>query len=537
MADQEELIKHSVTKGDFTTNAGRSGMVFQFIVNPGYSNAPALPPNPPAYWSFSRDYILKSTIHHESAWAGAISKSITKMAAQTFNIRGLNLRARKARSMLLQADGYRGWVNFLSRHLRDYLLTDNGSFIEIVRESSSWKSKIIGVMHLDSQRCQRTGDPDVPIIYRDRQGRLHEMKDHQVICFSDMEDPGDMYYGVGLCAAARAYKAIYKMYIIEDYITEKVSGRKPLAIHFVNNASWAQIDDATKMAEAEQNARGYVRYMGAIVVPTIDPTSAPQVATIELAGLPERYDIEVERLDSKLKYANAIGVDPQDVDPKLLATKAGGTGSQSRVIDDKASAVGLAAWRQNFIHMLNENILPEGVTFYFQETDWRDQLQKGQVEAQRTTTTVERINAGIIGPEQGNQLLVDAGDLPPEMLMVSDMTPSGEFASDIKPPSPEEEKYAIERAQMMAEQQAQEEQMQMEQEMAMAQAQRPVQKPGQAPAPKPAGKPYKPAPGTEQGSMPRNKYPARQVQTKEVYEKYNLNGLLDEMDAAIKELG
>ena len=53
----------------------------------------------------------------------------------------------------------RGWVPFLNMHLRDYLLTDNGAFVEVVRASAASGSRIIGPAHLDSARCTRTADP------------------------------------------------------------------------------------------------------------------------------------------------------------------------------------------------------------------------------------------------------------------------------------------------------------------------------------------------------------------------------------------
>ena len=68
-------------------------------------------------------------------------------------------------------------------HLRDYLLTDNGAFVEVVRASAASGSRIIGLAHLDSARCTRTADPDVPILYRDRLGKIHEMRWWQVLTF------------------------------------------------------------------------------------------------------------------------------------------------------------------------------------------------------------------------------------------------------------------------------------------------------------------------------------------------------------------
>ena len=368
-------------------------------------------------------------------WASSIFIAVTKMASMSWRTKGLNLRSRRTRELLLDADAGDGWTSFIQRHLRDFLLRDNGAFIEIVRGSRAPGSRIMGLMHLDSRRCERTGDPDIPVIYRDRKDRLHEMKSHQVLMLSDMPDAGDLWYGVGLSAASRAYPAIYKLSVLESYVTEKLSGRRPLAIHFVNNVSATQIENAVNSAENSQAAKGYAQYLGAVIVPNIDPTTTPDVATVDLAGLPENYDPDIERRTAYLTYANAIGLDPQELDPQLLASRALGTGAQARVIDDKASGKGLVSWRQNFMHLFNEYVVPESVSFTFVERDYRDQLQQVELEAKRTDLNAVRIQNAMITPQMATQLLVDVDDLPAEFLGGEDVTPVEEHGDDMNPSS------------------------------------------------------------------------------------------------------
>lgn len=527
-----EIVDKSVTKNDFTDDAGKKGGVYHFWASPWWTMPGALQPTPPPYWSFTRDAILRTTIHHESIWAGAIYVATTKMAALAWKVKGLELRSRKTREMLLEADGYQGWVHFIQRHLQDFLLTDNGAFIEVVRTSGAAGSKILGIMHLDSNRCMRTGDPDIPVIFRDRKNIEHELKAHQVICLADMPSAADLYYGVGTCAASRAYRDIYKLASIENYTVEKVTGRSPLALHFVNNISFGQVNNAITAAETERVNKGYVAYMGAYIIPTVDPTTAPQVATLNMAGLPEGYQIEDERRACKLSYANAIGLDPQEVDPQLLASRALGTGAQARVIDDKASGKGLAAWRNNFSQLLNEFVVPEETTFYFKESDMRDQLQTEQVKSQRTTTLAAMSAAQFITPNQGTQLLVDAEDIPPEFLVEPDTTPVEENSSEMKPtnaapgevtsmadtpPSPEADYGDVTQLSAAQLQGQQQQQLAMEQQ---AQMQPSVDENGQPieeetpPTPKAQ---RQPKPGSEQGQGTRAMYePREQPQAKKV---------------------
>jgi hypothetical protein len=86
----------------------------------------------------------------------------------------------------------------LNQGLQDYFLTDNGFFIEIDREDNSKPgSRIIGLYHLDSLRCWRTGDPDVPVIYSDLHGQYHFLAWWQVWSIADTPNARNNYFGVG----------------------------------------------------------------------------------------------------------------------------------------------------------------------------------------------------------------------------------------------------------------------------------------------------------------------------------------------------
>lgn len=386
-----------------------------------------LPPQPPAYWSPQRDAYLRASIHNEAFWAGAIGIAMTKMVGLAWEIKSsVPRRAARAQDILLQGDGRRvGWVGFLSKQLRDYLTTDNGSHFQIVRASKASGSRIIGLKHLDSLRCVRTGDPKYPLIFRDRMNRLHELRDYQVVSLSDMPDPGEMWFGVGMCAASRAYAAIYKLATIEWYLREKVGGLHPLAIHIVNGLLANQMDNAIKAAQEETVSKGVAAYMGAIIVP-VPKENPPEVKTIPLAEFPDRFDRKQEFDIAVLTYANAIGLDPQELQP--LSGQPLGTGAQSQVLDDKAKGKGLAAWRQDFTHALNEFVLDEKTTFAFTERDYRDQERKTAVQKARADVAKIRIDAGVTTPDQELQILVDADDLPKEFLP-QDLTP-GDSVSD-----------------------------------------------------------------------------------------------------------
>lgn len=487
MAPNPDVLKHSVTKNDYSDDGGRTGRVLNYWMPAGLGGLISLPPHPPTYWTQSRDDVLRSTIFYESLWSSAIYIAVTKIAALSWDVKGdVALQLKRCQQLLLQADNGRGWVKFVEKHLRDFLLTDNGAFIEVIHTSSAAGSKIIGLAPLDSRRCWRTGDPDIPVLYRDKKNHEHYMRAHQVIEMSDMTDPAETYFGVGLCAASRAYKAIYKLAALETYVAEKISGRRPLALHLVNNVTPEQIEDAVSSAEAQANQKGLVRYMGAAIVTNIDPSVTPAVATIDLAGLPDGFDASQERRSAVLMYADAIGIDPQELDPELLASKALGTGAQSRVIDDKASSRGLIAYRQELTHRLNWDIFPNRTWFYFHERDFRDQKQRAEIDSVMIDNATKMVTAGFLKDIEGRQFLVDNNVLEREYMPV-DLTPTTSLADTDKiAPDP----VSDAERQSFLDQVAQEE---MNAQMAQAEVQQAMNPPPPAaPAARPAAR--KPAP-------------------------------------------
>lgn len=427
---QADIIKRSITRGDIDeSQGGVLRVMLPYSGNYGLSLM-NLPPEPPGYWSPDRDWVLASTLHKESNWAAAISIATTKMTSLAWEVESdIALRAKRGQELFLHANAGKGWVHFLSQHLTSYLTQDNGCFVELVRGTKSFGSRIIGIMHLDPHRCTRTGDPEIPVIYRDRKGRLHELKAHQVIAMADSPDISETWNGIGMCAASRAYHAIFKQYSIEWYLREKVSGLHPLAIYLVNGVLDKQLQGAVEAAKEGVISRGLASFMGAVIV-GLPSDNAPGLVTIPLSELPNNFDRKQELDAALLVYSNSIGLDPQDLQP--LSGAALGTGAQSQVLDEKGKGRGLTAWRQQWTHNTNEFILPELVSFVFIERDYRDQEKQALVSKLRAEVAKTRIEAGITVAMEEKQMLVDMDEIDKKFLE-TDMTP-GDSLSDTEKP-------------------------------------------------------------------------------------------------------
>lgn len=417
-----DVIKRSVTRDDYADDP-RSGVAYIGLWG-GYGvREGVLPPTPPPYWSRQRDALLRSTMYNESYWSGALYIAATKLTAQSWEVGPSDRRnlVTHSHNLLTYADAGRGWVSFLTRNSLDFMTCDNGSFIEIVRASSSKGARITGIIHLDSMRCLRTGDPDIPVIYSDRMGREHEMKAHQVISMADMATGGDMYYGVGLCAASRAYRQIAKLAAIETYAYEKITGSRPQSIYFINGVSDMQLRQAVATSSEDAVRRGAVNFRGAMVVPLLLDKGAVEIAEVPLAALPDGWDRKQELDIALLAYANALGLDVQDLQP--ISGQQLGAGAQSQVLDDKARGRGQAAYKKQLTHLLNTLVLPGAVSFFFVEDDLRDRQQQAAYDKTRVDTGAAMLKDGLLDQAKVVNWLIDLNVLPPEYAVADDLTP------------------------------------------------------------------------------------------------------------------
>lgn len=436
----DDIKANSVTRDDpdVLNPGGRPslGGVLYLSFGQPYLGTPTgvLPYELPLPWSRVRDRILITTVLHESMWAAAVQKTITKQAALGFTVEDRAKNERRAaigQERLLSANGGRGFVPFLFQHLGDYLLTDNGAFVELVYRTEYLRSQFLGFVHLDGLRCTRTGDPDIPVVYEDLRGRYHELRAHQVLTFVDMETARAEGRGTGICAASRAYQTVHKMAAMERYVDEKISGTRANEIHIVNGISDQQMRGALQTADQQQLARGYVNYKGVVVIPATKMDAAIGGYRIPIAEVPDGFDPKLERDNAYLIYANCLGVPVTDVQP--LSGQGLGTGTQSVVIDEAAEGQGMAAWRKQWEHAANLAILPSSTTFTWTNVnDKREQKAQADINAVWATVVVSLVEKGVLNTSQGLQLLADQ-KVVPDTFLNKDETPDDALTDTEKP--------------------------------------------------------------------------------------------------------
>lgn len=322
-------------------------------------------------------------------------------------------------------DGPAEYRSGMNKLVQDGLLTRNGCFIEVEREGKNPASRPRALWHLDSLRCRRTGNLDYPVVYWDLSGSWHALRATDVIFFADMPSPRQSLYGIGRPAAERAFKTIVKLAAVETYFREKITGARALKLVFISGVTKKKLSDVAATADAEMERRGWTVYKGAVMVPT-ETDQAISVAEIDLASVPDGFNVEQERRDAYLRYANAIGVPVQDVQP--LSGQGLGTGAQTIILDEAAEGRGITYLVKVFEDKVNWLLMPKTTTFIIKTNDLRDRKAEAELKDMQAGTIMKLVGTaqapGLISKEQGLNVATDVGLVPKEFLP-KDVTPEG----------------------------------------------------------------------------------------------------------------
>lgn len=389
------------------------------------------------WWSLQRDKELREFWRTEPVLASAIYTVASRQAAFSWALDGPSRACNRVQDILLNADLGAGWVSFIEKGSQELATQDNGWFLEVIRPKNGGpETAPIGIAHLDSGACIRTGDPEEPVLYIDRKGGRHLLKWYQVVILEELPSPIQTMNGVGFCAVSRVLKAAMILKDIATFKEEKVSSRPQRGIWFVQGMRQSVIEDALKKAMESQESEGLTRFVKPIVAASLDPAIPINVHQLDFASLPDGFDEETTLRWYIAQLAMGFGTDYQEFAP--MPGQKLGAGAQAEVMAQKARGKGPALFMKRLEHALNLWVCPQSVTFQFVETDPVEEKAKADVALVRAMERRNRIESMEITPAEARQLALDAGDLPPEMVE-KDVTEET-VATDIEEAPTEEER-------------------------------------------------------------------------------------------------
>jgi len=370
----------------------------------------------PAWGNPMRDDELDKFWRSEPMLAGAVASMAFKLAALDFKLKGPQKTVNKYERMLRNADFGNGWSNFIIKLLTDVLTRDNGGFIEILRTNRNDLSlPVQGIAHLDSSRCTRTGDPDVPVVYRDNKTyELHQLKWFQVATLADMPSAQEIRRGLGFCAVSRVLSAAQYLKSVGIYKREKVSGKRVPGLIFTSGVRSGAVHEAVREAMEGQRQEGLSVYTKPIIIAGPDPSVPVDAKLIALSGLPDGYNEDDVMKWYIATLAMAFGTDYTEFAP--LPGGGMGSSAQTTTMASRSRGKGPGLLMELIEHAMNWHILPGNVEFEFAATDPQAETERINLKFLRSRDRNLRVASQELTARQALELAVMDGDAPESFL-------------------------------------------------------------------------------------------------------------------------
>jgi hypothetical protein len=369
--------------------------------------------------TLKRDRELREFWPTEPFLAGGVATVSFRNAAYDWEIQGSSEKLQQAvTDMLLRAQSGDkiGWTDFVKKFSQDLYTTDNGAFIELIRDpgmdaNSKFKgpmAPVIGIANLDSNQCQRTGNIETPVLYTDRDNEIHKLKWYEVIPFSEYPSSIERMNGVGYCSVTRALRLAQIMKSLQVFKDEKISGRNPKDINIIGGVSRKDVEDAVTRTSEGANNKGQARYVENVILASLDPEKPVSVATISLASFPEGFDYDTDMQWYIAGLALNFGVDYQEFAP--LPSGNIGSSAQSMVLSRKTSGKGPRNWMDSITEgFSNYGVLPRNTKMIFNDKNEQEELERQEVRTKAMEEAAIAANARVFPRKWLAEQLVDRG--------------------------------------------------------------------------------------------------------------------------------
>jgi len=399
------------------------------------------------WWSRQRDQELeafaRSCDHIMSATGLLISKIVSlpvKVLPRDPSVKAHVAQADEFTIRLFEESDFgAGWVDTLTRWLLDFWLSDNGGFLEIIgqgeraglkavqrmsgkerRESGLVAGPIIGmpvgIAHLDSHRCIRTGDPEYPVLYKDTDGVLYKLHTTRVAFASDLASPRAEMHGVGFCALSRCINTAQRLIDMSVYYQEKLGSRPKRGIIIARRISGEVVQGAFRDAEEEMDNRGLRRFSMVPIIADLDSDASLEL--LELARLPDGFDEETSTRLGMFLIAMAWGVPIRWIWPAAVsgATRAdaefqhtsGLSGGLARTLRIIEYMLGGSEWGP--YHSKGKFLPPHLKLSLDVQDDWEDR-QKAEIRSVRTNERKVALDTGVISVRVAREQALASGDI------------------------------------------------------------------------------------------------------------------------------
>lgn len=387
------------------------------------------------WWSSQRDIELRAFWKKVDHLAGAVYTFESRLSTIPFKIlpKDASIRAHwklalEFQELLTQESEFgNGWNAFYEPWVEDLVTQDNGAFAEIIGPgdpSGPIVGMPTGLAHLDSARCQRTGNVEWPVLYQDPKDGLHKMHHTRVILASQMPSPNELMNDVGFCAVSRCTNIAQNLLDMMVYKQEKLGSRPARGLMITQGGlDPDDVKEAFALANEGMDNQSLSRYSRTVVVGHADmPDSAVQMT--DLASLPDGFDEKVSTTLDMAAIALAFGVDARELFPGMQAAA---TRADALISHIKQRGKGLGQVIQLTERKFNFKFLPDTLSMVFDFQDDAQDAQQAEIRLKRSerheidlnnatlderTIREQMLADGDISKEQFERLELEDGRLP-----------------------------------------------------------------------------------------------------------------------------
>lgn len=359
----------------------------------------------PSWGTRNRERLLRAYYLHpyNTLVQGAFMGLIKKVKGTPWEIVGGKTRTSYFSKMLREAEFGRGWGDFLSRVLLDYLRHDVGAFVEIIAPGNPKRpptGRVVGLAHLDSLRCYLTGDPEFPVIYYSQDGKTHLLHHERVLHWVDMPDGNEDFRDYGLSAQSRVIAVTERQIYMKKYIRAKLDDMPMPGFIVGSNLNRSEMSRALNQLQEDLKMDSPPITGRTVILYGTNPQETAELKSLTFNEPPEGFDYEKYMGIDINEIALGLGVDRQEL--WELSGANIGSATQSEILHAKSQGKAYGDILTMIERDMNR-LLPEDLDFTWKVKDPQEQ-QNTAMNAQTWVNTVMQLK-GQINDDLLNRIL------------------------------------------------------------------------------------------------------------------------------------
>lgn len=370
----------------------------------------------PPWWSRARDVEMSKRWKMSNHLATAIYNTQAKLVGIPPKIVAIDT-SNDDHQRLAEEYGYvlnvtsgfgAGWGATYAPYIEDFLTSDNGGFLEVLGDGDSSGPIIgpaLGVRHLDSMRCTRTGHPLYPVLVMGDDGKQYRMHWTRVIFDSQMPSPRKEMHGVGLCAVSRSFEVAQTLMDMVRYKQERLGSRPHNQILVGKGITGTQIMQALARVEEQHSNQGYTRYARTVAIGSENPEIG--LEKIDLNHM-EPFHEEISVNLGMYIIAAALGMDADEIWPTVGKSGSSGDANLRRIRSRGRLPSQLTA---SIAAQFNYKVLPPFLRMEFDFRDDEEDQQRAVISDIRGRNRERDLVDGTINIRTARKTMRDDGDI------------------------------------------------------------------------------------------------------------------------------